>query len=199
MVKLPDIFTLSRIIIAPVYAVLFFCAGWFGADRLVIGFFLLFLSLIMELSDVLDGYLARRLGQESSWGAVADPLADIVSRLTYFICFAYADMVELWVLLVILYREMGMVILRLTLFNRGRVFGAGFMGKIKTVAYGTTGVWGSVSLLYLAFGDPWSLYGPALKVLRALSYASAGLSIVSFVWYIPGLVRRTGTGAKDNP
>ena len=70
-INFPTILTLFRIILIPFFVLAFylFPDEWSG-------FFSALLFLIAAVTDVLDGYLARRLGQTTKFGAFLDPVAD---------------------------------------------------------------------------------------------------------------------------
>ena len=72
--------TLGRIPLAVFFAILFAVVDP-SIPRIVAGVFLL---LLMEVSDILDGNIARRRGVVTEWGAMLDPYADSVSRLIVF-------------------------------------------------------------------------------------------------------------------
>jgi len=61
--------------------------------------------LWMEVSDLIDGKVARSSKQVSNFGKLFDPFADIISRSTYFVAFASVAITPLWVLVIVLYRE----------------------------------------------------------------------------------------------
>lgn len=191
--------------LAPVYAAFFFLPSRWDAGALPCAVIVLILSILIELSDILDGHVARRLGQVSDWGKTADPLADVMSRLTYFMCFTLAGFIYPWVLFVLFFRELGMILLRLSLTQKGLVLGAGLAGKIKSAAYGVTGVLGSFCFLMVVSRGPGLNYesaglfgggfgsaaGPFLfNMLRAVAVLSAGLSVFSLAWYLIKLRRK---------
>ena len=68
--KIPNILTIGRIIIVPIFVVTFFIPGFFGD---LIPFFL---CVLARFTDYLDGLLARFLKEESKWGELLDPIAD---------------------------------------------------------------------------------------------------------------------------
>ena len=68
--KIPNILTIGRIIIVPIFVVTFFLPGFFGD---LIPFFLF---VIASFTDYLDGLLARIFKEESKFGEVLDPIAD---------------------------------------------------------------------------------------------------------------------------
>ena len=134
---LPMILTVGRLVLAPVYFLLYQLAGAAWPCRRVAGAWLVF--VLIEISDLLDGHLARKLEQESEAGKVLDPLADSLSRLTYFVCFTVAGIMPAWVLLVLVYRDVGVSYIRV-LFSRGGVLlPARTSGKVKAWVYAFAG------------------------------------------------------------
>ena len=129
-------------VLSPLFFVLFFIEKWtgWGAVLSVVGCWIVF--FLIELSDLLDGYLARRLNQNSEWGKVLDPFADSLSRLTYFACFAGAGIMPLWIFLLLLYRDLGVAYIRIFTSRSGAVMGARLSGKVKAWVYAAGGVAG---------------------------------------------------------
>ena len=69
-IKIPNILTIGRIIIVPIFVISFFLPGWYGD---LIPFFLF---IIASFTDFLDGLLARLFKEESKLGELLDPIAD---------------------------------------------------------------------------------------------------------------------------
>lgn len=119
--------TWFRLFISPVFAWLYFQES---QSALIFTFVI---AILVEVSDILDGYIARKRNQVSDLGKVLDPLADQVTHLTFFLCFAWANLVPLWMILLILYREALIATLRTVCAYQGIVVAARKSGKIKTV------------------------------------------------------------------
>jgi CDP-diacylglycerol--glycerol-3-phosphate 3-phosphatidyltransferase len=128
---LPMILTVGRIFLAPILFILFRVSG--GNLGLIIAVWTVF--LVIEFSDLLDGYLARRWHQESELGKVLDPLADTLCRLTYFIVLAAAGILPLWMLLVFVYRDFGVAYIRVVVSREGVMLAARLSGKLKAWTY----------------------------------------------------------------
>jgi CDP-diacylglycerol--glycerol-3-phosphate 3-phosphatidyltransferase len=132
--------TVSRIFLAP-----FFVALLVIYDRLetlkAIGLIILWIIyLLIEISDLADGFLARLLKQESDLGKVLDPFADSLSRLSCFLGFAFVGILPIWIFMIILYRDLWVNFLRLLTAKKGLLQGARLTGKIKAWVYGLTNV-----------------------------------------------------------
>jgi CDP-diacylglycerol--glycerol-3-phosphate 3-phosphatidyltransferase len=133
--KLPNILTIIRIILAPVYLLLL--VGWSDARSdgsmfaLIITMIVLGVSII---SDGLDGYLARRLSLTSRLGMLLDPIADKLLVIPALIWLSHIGAVSVFVVIIITARELLVSAFRLLASSRGTDIGAGFMGKVKTVS-----------------------------------------------------------------
>ncbi len=100
MLNWPNILTLLRILSAPVFLV--FLLSNSTAHHTAA--FFIFVGAIA--TDILDGYLARRLNCVTDFGKVIDPLADKVIVVTALVSFASLGVVPLWMVLAIVAREL---------------------------------------------------------------------------------------------
>lgn len=136
---LPMALTAGRIVLAPL-----FFAAWQAAARgspwWLLPAWVLF--ALIEVSDLLDGHIARARGQESELGKVLDPMADSLARLTYFVCFAGAGIMPLWMLLVLVYRDVGVAYIRVIASKSKGMMGARASGKVKAWVYAVAGIAG---------------------------------------------------------
>lgn len=129
LVNLPNALTVLRLAIVPVFAVLLLHddglddAGRYWAT-LVFG--------LAILTDRYDGLIARRTGQVTEFGKLADPIADKALTGTALICLSVLGLLPWWVTAVILVREVGVTLLRFWVIRHG-VIAASRGGKAKTV------------------------------------------------------------------
>jgi CDP-diacylglycerol--glycerol-3-phosphate 3-phosphatidyltransferase len=136
---LPMALTAARIVLAPVFFALWLAAArgpawWLLPAWIVFG--------LIEVSDLLDGHIARARGQESELGKVLDPFADSLARLTYFICFTVAGIMPAWALLVIVYRDLAVAYVRVIAAGRKGMMAARTSGKVKAWVYAVAGIAG---------------------------------------------------------
>lgn len=111
------------------------------------------------ITDLLDGYLARRNGWITDVGKVLDPLADKLMVLTALTCFYAIGWLPLWMLIVVYVKELAMIIGGLILYGKNIVVYADWFGKIAggcfnlgialTLAKGFLPVIGSLNLAVL--------------------------------------------------
>lgn len=113
-------------------------------------FFGALLFTIAGFSDLLDGYLARRLGQVSALGKLVDPLADKLVIVTCLILLVSMGRLAPWMAMVIVGRELAVTTLRGVATTQGVVMAASGTGKHKTL-FQNVGT-GLLLLHYPAFG-----------------------------------------------
>ncbi|WP_231839484.1 CDP-diacylglycerol--glycerol-3-phosphate 3-phosphatidyltransferase [Blastococcus saxobsidens] len=129
LVNLPNALTVLRLALVPVFAVLLLQdhglddAGRYWAT-LVFG--------LAIITDRYDGLIARRTGQVTEFGKLADPIADKALTGTALIGLSILAFLPWWVTAVILVREVGVTLLRFWVIRHG-VIAASRGGKAKTV------------------------------------------------------------------
>jgi CDP-diacylglycerol--glycerol-3-phosphate 3-phosphatidyltransferase len=146
---LPMVLTAGRLVLAPVFFLLYELAAH-GSPYILIGVCLVF--AMIELSDLFDGHAARVLGQESELGKVLDPFADSLSRLTYFVAFAGSGILPLWILLVLIYRDVSVAYIRVMASSRKVLMSARLSGKVKAWIYALAGIAGIVDFALVRLG-----------------------------------------------
>ena len=172
--------TFFRILLAPVYAGLFSAwALWRDPFWLVPVWFVF---LVSELTDVLDGWVARKLGETSDLGKLLDPFSDVISRVTIFLCLLLVGIAPLWFFLIVLYRELSMTFLRMLMIQRGVVQAASSGGKLKALLYFFASLVGMVSISW----PSWLGVEASFWVLNGLFAVAALQSLVSFAQYFAG-------------
>lgn len=114
---------------------------------------LLILLTFIEVSDGLDGYLARKWGVGSEWGAMLDPYSDSVARLIVYFGLGQAGLVHPALLLVMAFRDVTVAYCRILLTQAGRSVAAMLSGKIKAVVQ-AVGAYAAVLSPYLLLVFP---------------------------------------------
>jgi CDP-diacylglycerol--glycerol-3-phosphate 3-phosphatidyltransferase len=87
---------------------------------------------LAALTDGLDGYIARRRGDVTTFGKLMDPLADKLLIVAALIALVSLNRLAAWVAMVIIARELAVTGLRSLAAERGVVIGASWLGKLKT-------------------------------------------------------------------
>ncbi len=125
MKNLPNILSVSRVLLVPVIAALFYIPG---CPEWVIGI----VFSLGAVTDFLDGKIARRKGLVTDFGKFVDPVADKLLVLSTMILLVHAGQVPAWFTVLVLARELAVDGLRMVAVGKGKVIPAGWSGKIKT-------------------------------------------------------------------
>ena len=128
--KLPNLVTMSRMCLAPLFLVAF-QAGTEAGLR-----WALVLAVFFEVTDMVDGYLARRFKQTSQLGKILDPLADSISRFTVFLAFLSEGYASVWAVAPIFWRDSIVSTIRVLAASQGVIVSARFAGKVKAIVQG---------------------------------------------------------------
>jgi CDP-diacylglycerol--glycerol-3-phosphate 3-phosphatidyltransferase len=136
--KLADKVTSVRIILAPIFFVIYllphlFPSVSFGTIWTVPVLWSLF--IVSEITDMLDGMIARKRKEVSDFGKFFDPFADTLVQVTYFFCFVIDKILPSLLFLAVLYREFSILFIRNLMLRKGVALGARISGKIKTITY----------------------------------------------------------------
>ncbi|MYC68435.1 MAG: CDP-diacylglycerol--glycerol-3-phosphate 3-phosphatidyltransferase [Acidobacteriia bacterium] len=188
--NLPNLLTLSRIFLVPLLVAVLLRksaveldTGWVVLTREAIA---LAIFLAAALTDLLDGYLARRRRQVTTLGKLLDPIADKVLVSAALISLVELDRVAAWMVVLIVSREFAVSVLRNVALSEGIVIVASEFGKAKMVSQVT-----AVSLLLLA---------PHSAIVEQVGYVVLWLALLLTVWsmvdYFRAFLQRTGNGEK---
>ena len=124
---LPNQLTILRIVLTPIFLYLFL-----SKDPLLIQISL-GVFIIAALTDWYDGWLARKFNYITDWGKFWDPLADKILTSTAFIGFFFVGLLELWMVVLIIFRDLIVTLLRIYAESRGYNFVTSYYAKWKTV------------------------------------------------------------------
>lgn len=128
---LPNAVTFLRAALVPVILLLLARGG--DSEAAAWAAFAIF--VFAALTDTIDGWVARRLGGTTAFGAFADPLADKLLIVGTLVVLAAFDRVGWWIVIVVAAREIAVTLLRVVAMRRkGVVVSASTWGKVKTVA-----------------------------------------------------------------
>ena len=118
--NLPNILTVVRIIAVPFFVVVLLAGGTFGAEDVAQRWLAFALFIAAMITDWADGYLARSRNLITSFGKIADPIADKLLTGAAFITLSWLGELWWWVTAVILLREWGITIMRFFVIKYGR-------------------------------------------------------------------------------
>ncbi len=156
-VNLPNLLTMARVVMIPV------CLGFLGEDTPRAGFWSAFVFTLAAITDLLDGWLARKLNVVSVLGKLLDPLADKLIVMASLVWMVPMGRIPAWVVVLLLGRDIAVTGLRSVAASEGVVIAAGEEGKAKTALQ-------MIGIICLILGYPYHL-----------SYAGIDLGTVDLV------------------
>jgi CDP-diacylglycerol--glycerol-3-phosphate 3-phosphatidyltransferase len=210
-VSIPNLLTLFRLASAPAFLAIFIGtgAGGFLSDALTPPQGILaciIVAALSEISDILDGVLARKLNQVSDFGKLLDPYADSTFRLSVYFAFAsqaHGRWIPLWMVMILFYRDLLVTVIRTFGVERRVFVHARASGKIKAIAQGTVAI--TVMVIAYSAGEEYVAYGTPANAERLTGVAHTLMWIVTavtawsawdYTWSNRGLFSSASSGAQ---
>jgi CDP-diacylglycerol--glycerol-3-phosphate 3-phosphatidyltransferase len=167
----PNVLTMVRILAVPVLVVALLEETPDGDVIAAVVF------ALAAFTDGLDGYIARRRREVTTFGKLMDPIADKLLVIAALISLVSLDRLAAWVAMVIIARELAVTGLRTLAAEQGVVIAASWLGKVKT------GLQVAAIICLIAF-DPSPVW------VDVLLYAAVAVTLISGADYFLGLRRR---------
>lgn len=165
----PNKLTIARIIMIPFFVAFLMYDITGSADKWIA----LAIFVIASLTDLLDGYLARKYHLVTNFGKFMDPLADKLLVCSALICFTSTGQLPAWITIIIIAREFIISGFRLVASDNNVVIAASYWGKFKTVS--------QMFMIILLIAD---LGGVFNTIAAILVWVSLALTVISLVDYI---------------
>lgn len=172
----PNIYTLLRIALVPVF--------WYALFSLKNPFIAVIVFWIAAITDLVDGYLARKHNLVSNFGKIADPIADKALTGAAWVGLSIIGALPWVATILIMTREIGITLLRLIVANRN-VVAADRGGKLKTTFQITT-----ISFFLVNLGFEWNWLDLPIATMLWITVA---ITTFTGIRYLPILL-----GAKKN-
>lgn len=163
--SLPFLLTLVRVVMSPVFLVVYLYYENMGISFHAFPYVLLGIVAICELTDFFDGFVARKRNKVTDLGKILDPMADSIFRLSVFFTLTQGVIqLPLIVALIFFFRDSIISSLRTLCALRGVTLAARLSGKIKAVVQAT------VAFFILILILPYTWGTLSLESLRQMSY-----------------------------
>jgi len=177
--NIPNLLTMGRVVAIPFFVWLL------DTPTPIRGFWACIVFTLAAITDLLDGYLARKLGVVSVLGKFLDPLADKLIVMAALVWMVPMGRIPAWAVVLLLAREISVTGLRSVAASEGVVISAGNEGKTKTALQ-------MIGIIALVLGYPYHLAYAGLDlgvvdlvhVGRALVYLSLLFSFASAAQYV---------------
>ena len=180
---LPNLITLSRIAMAlPII--------WLISRGDSASLWLAFaIMIVCELTDWLDGFMARRTGSVSMAGKILDPMADSLYRIGVFVALVSNGWMPLWMLVIMIVRDVGISELRLMAQRKGLTVGARVSGKIKAIVQGLA----QFAVVFCYAITAGQIDGYVFAFVHALLWLATLVTLWSLIDYTLGVFRALRT------
>ena len=122
----PNILTILRFLLIPVIVFYIFTGNYILA-------FVFF--TISGLTDIADGFIARKFNLISNFGKLMDPLADKLTQIATLASLVFTDIIPIWILLIVLLKEFIMICGASFLYGKDVVVYSRWYGKLATVLF----------------------------------------------------------------
>jgi CDP-diacylglycerol--glycerol-3-phosphate 3-phosphatidyltransferase len=166
--NVPNLLTVLRILAVPVLVVALLDETPNGDTFAAVVF------ALAALTDGLDGYIARRRREETTFGKLMDPLADKLLIVAALVSLVSLDRIAAWAAMVIIARELAVTGLRAVAVERGVVISASWLGKAKTLLQ-------VLAILALIWIDPTPVWA------EVLLYVAVAVTVISGADYFFGM------------
>lgn len=151
--NIPNLLTIMRLCIVPFFGYYMFIENY----KLAVVLFLL-----GGLTDILDGYIARKYNIVTPWGKVADPVADKLMQVTALLILTIQDKVPLFLLIIVIAKELSLIFGGIFLYKKDNfVVSANWYGKAGTVLF-------YLAIVMVMFNMPFGKQAVIFAVLFAL-------------------------------
>lgn len=125
--SIPNILTGIRFALIPIFAYYLYTEQYLTA---------IILFLLSGITDVLDGYIARKFNMITSWGKLADPIADKLMQITALVLLTIKGMIPVIIIVIVILKEGFMGIGSILLYKTKKyIVSANWYGKMATVIF----------------------------------------------------------------
>lgn len=178
----PNILTAIRLLLIPV--IFYFALE----ENYILAVIFLTLS---GITDVLDGYIARKFNFITDFGTLFDPLADKLTQISTLIVLIIQGIIPLWILVIVIIKELLMIAGAAFLYNKNTVVGSRWYGKAATVVFYIAIL---ISMLIRQFAIEASF---AIVLSNVLYYIAVVLTLFALYMYFKTFSKLKKT-AKEN-
>jgi cardiolipin synthase len=175
---LPNLFSVIRLLLIPVFITIFFSS--LKHHNIIAGVILIFSGL----TDVLDGYIARKYNLITELGKLLDPLADKLTQAAVCICLVIQSIAPYWLLVIFVVKEILMIVGGAKIITKGKELSSSkWFGKVATVVF----------FLVMTSIILFSMSGRIVDIMILVSLA---FMLFSFFMYLPIFIKLISK--KDN-
>ncbi len=172
---IPNILTVLRFLLIP------FIVYYIVVDQYLLAFIFLTIS---GLTDVLDGWIARKFNFITNFGKLIDPLADKLTQIAVLLVLTFKGVIPFWIILIVVVKEATMIAGASFLYGKELVVSSKWFGKLATVLFYIAIVcsfgikyWNGIAL------DPTNSVAPLPQFDLWIYYLALAATIFSLLMY----------------
>ena len=145
---------------------------------------------ISGITDILDGFIARKFNFVSNFGKLMDPLADKLTQIATLTSLVFTNIIPIWILIIVLLKEFIMIVGASFLYGKDVVVYSRWYGKIATVLF-YIAIVVSLLLKQFQFSNVWGNLDFGLYCLALIA------TIFSLIMYVKDLYSKGFIDKKD--
>lgn len=165
---IPNILTIFRFLFIPIILYFIFTGNY------ILGFIFFTIS---GITDILDGFIARKFNLISNFGKLMDPLADKLTQISVLAALVAVEIIPVWILCIVIFKELIMVVGASFLYGKDVVVYSKWYGKLATVLFYLAIV---ISLITKQF----NITGFWVNLSLFIYYVAVTSTIFSLIMYI---------------
>ncbi len=178
---LPNILTIIRFLLIPIVVIYIFSGNYI----LAFAFF-----TMSGITDIADGFIARKFNLISTFGKLMDPLADKLTQIATLASLVFTDIIPIWILLIVLLKEFVMICGASFLYGKAVVVYSKWYGKLATVLF-------YIAIVTSLLLKQYNITGIWIHLDLGLFTLALVATIFSFIMYVKDLYKKGFIDKQD--
>ncbi len=175
-INIPNLLTIFRILLTPLFIICLFSNYPYAQ------LWALIIFIIASVTDAFDGYYARKYNHVTRHGKFLDPLADKILVSSAFISFAILKLIPFWMVSLIIFRDLFVTGLRMTLESQGLTMITSKIAKAKTTTQISVIIFILLFLVVQIFSYDWIRFVIQFIIEQRIIYYITLLATILTLW-----------------
>ena len=178
---IPNILTIIRFLLIPIILIYIFTGNYILA---------LIVFTISALTDIADGFIARKFNLVSNFGKLMDPLADKLTQIATLTSLVIKEIIPIWILIIVISKEFIMICGASFLYGKDVVVYSKWYGKLSTVLL-------YIAIVFSLLTKQFALIGIWENIDLALFTLAIIMTLFALVMYIKDLYKKGFIDKQD--
>ena len=178
---IPNILTIIRFLLIPIILIYIFTGNYILA---------LVVFTISALTDIADGFIARKFNLVSNFGKLMDPLADKLTQIATLTSLVIKDIIPIWILIIVISKEFIMICGASFLYGKDVVVYSKWYGKLSTVLL-------YIAIVFSLLTKQFALIGIWENIDLSLFTLAIIMTLFALVMYIKDLYKKGFIDKQD--